>query len=341
LFTTASLGLALQNGYAALLTLRCIQSLGASAIVSIVSAVVADIVVPAERGSYMGFTMIEPILGPSLAPVLGGLLSHYGNWRVTFWSLTGFGALLFLLVIPFLPETCHAVVGDGSYTPLLYQDSYSNWRMRRRQHTLGQSPESKSFNLMTLLGMLAVVSDFTSVLILLLSGFVSAGFWCITTSLPTEYVKIYHFNDLIVGLCYLPMAAGGLLVTLVVGKWDPIDRNYRRHARRLGISFQENMHQEMPNHASQKARIEVATPLLLASIMFAVAYGWSLERHCIGCWPAGIVVRYQLLHGGDGQSHTNTAHRYISISACDYSRCLQCSKEPSWSCNDGCKCQND
>ncbi|KAH6658584.1 major facilitator superfamily domain-containing protein [Truncatella angustata] len=287
IFTTSSLGLALNSHYAALLGLRCIQSLGASALASISGAVVADCVVPADRGSFMGFTMIGPILGPSLSPILGGLLSQYGDWRVVFWVLTGFGSVLSVLVIPFLPETCRAVVGNGSHAPSSYQDSWANRRVRHRGNVQARLPRSKSFTLSTLLGMWVVFSDIKSLLILILSGFVSAGFWCITTSIPSQYSKIYHFSDSSVGLSYLPMAAGGLVVTFVIGKWDPIDGNYRRHARRMGIDLQKDHLCEISNFPFHKARLQVAAPLLLACSLFVVGYGWALETRV---FPAGPLV---------------------------------------------------
>lgn len=50
----ANVGLALQNNYAALLVLRCLQSTGSSGTVALGSGVVADIASSGERGKFMG-----------------------------------------------------------------------------------------------------------------------------------------------------------------------------------------------------------------------------------------------------------------------------------------------
>lgn len=50
----ACVGLALQNNYAALLVLRCVQSAGSSGTIAIGSGVVGDIASSGERGKFMG-----------------------------------------------------------------------------------------------------------------------------------------------------------------------------------------------------------------------------------------------------------------------------------------------
>jgi Na+/melibiose symporter-like transporter len=57
-YVAANIGLAVQDFYAALLSLRMLQSLGASATVAIGYGVVADMVTPAERGRMLGPAMV-------------------------------------------------------------------------------------------------------------------------------------------------------------------------------------------------------------------------------------------------------------------------------------------
>lgn len=68
LYFAANLGLALQNSYAGLIGLRCLQSTGSSSTIAIAHRVISDITTPAERGSYVGvlfgFTNATPSLGP-------------------------------------------------------------------------------------------------------------------------------------------------------------------------------------------------------------------------------------------------------------------------------------
>lgn len=41
------------------------------------------------------------MLGPSLGPILGGVLTEGFNWRATFWFLAIFSGVIFMLFIPF------------------------------------------------------------------------------------------------------------------------------------------------------------------------------------------------------------------------------------------------
>ncbi|KKY14576.1 putative major facilitator superfamily [Phaeomoniella chlamydospora] len=58
IYIAACIGLALQNSYAALLVLRCLQSAGSSATLALASGIVGDISTAAERGTYQGIATI-------------------------------------------------------------------------------------------------------------------------------------------------------------------------------------------------------------------------------------------------------------------------------------------
>ena len=100
LYTVASLGLALnKSSYAALLILRAVQSLGASAVLAIAYGVIADLCPPAERGGMQGPTMGAANLAVCLGPVIGGLVAlGSGNYEWVFWAMVIFGVSVFILV---------------------------------------------------------------------------------------------------------------------------------------------------------------------------------------------------------------------------------------------------
>lgn len=81
IYLIANLALALQNSYVALLILRMLQSAGSSGTIALANGLVGDCVVSAERGQYIAFASLGSILGPTLSPILGGLLSQYLNWH--------------------------------------------------------------------------------------------------------------------------------------------------------------------------------------------------------------------------------------------------------------------
>lgn len=83
IYIVANLALALQNNYTALLILRMLQSAGSSGTIALSQGLVGDCIVSADRGRYVAYASAGSILGPTLSPVLGGLLSHYCGWH---WS---------------------------------------------------------------------------------------------------------------------------------------------------------------------------------------------------------------------------------------------------------------
>ncbi|PWY74901.1 citrate synthase [Aspergillus eucalypticola CBS 122712] len=74
-YITGNIALALQHSYPALLILRAIQSCGSSGTVALASAVAADVITSAERGTYMGITSVGIVLAPSVGPLVGGILT--------------------------------------------------------------------------------------------------------------------------------------------------------------------------------------------------------------------------------------------------------------------------
>lgn len=73
IYLGANIGLALQDNYAALFVLRCMQSAGSSTTIALSSGIVADISTASERGSYMGYVNAGSLLGPAIGECIGGL----------------------------------------------------------------------------------------------------------------------------------------------------------------------------------------------------------------------------------------------------------------------------
>lgn len=116
LFTLASLGLSVADrSYAALLVFRAVQSAGASGVVSLAYASVADVVVHAERGAYLAPLLTITNLGPCVGPVVGGgLVLASSDPRWCFRALLIFGGSATLLIGWTMPETARSIVGNGA-----------------------------------------------------------------------------------------------------------------------------------------------------------------------------------------------------------------------------------
>lgn len=120
IFTVASLGLAINDisgnrSYVALILLRAMSALGASACASITYGVVSDVCIPAQRGTMVGPAISAANVGTVLGPVIGGLIAwRTGSGAWVFFTLAIFGATSLVLMIFLLPETARSVVGGGS-----------------------------------------------------------------------------------------------------------------------------------------------------------------------------------------------------------------------------------
>jgi len=95
-YLAANIGLSLQNSYAGLMALRCLQSAGSSGMVTFGNAMVSDIATSSQRGSYIGWASIGVLLGPAIGPIIGGLLNQY-VLRERFSSYSGMSQEDFLL----------------------------------------------------------------------------------------------------------------------------------------------------------------------------------------------------------------------------------------------------
>ncbi|GMF69515.1 unnamed protein product [Aspergillus oryzae] len=282
LYIAANIGLALQNNYAALFVLRCLQSAGISTTIALGSGVVSDIATAAERGSYMGFVTAGTLLGPSVGPVIGGLLAQYLGWRAIFWFLTIFAGTFTIQFLLFFPETARKVVGNGSLPPPTWNLSLINWYQTRSRRTEEEQEEATNTteerNKITFpnpLRTLSIVFQKDTSLILLSNAILFAGFYDVSASIPSIYQDLYNLNDLQIGLCYIPFGLGATLASIISGKI--LDSNYRRLAKQLNIPLHNSTSRDLKDFPIEKARLQLAFPLLTIGSLTVIAFGWVLH----------------------------------------------------------------
>ncbi|KUI54228.1 Quinidine resistance protein 1 [Cytospora mali] len=278
--------LALCNGYAQLMAFRIIQSIGASPTIAIASAVVADIVTSAERGSYAALVAVPVIFAPTLGPVIGGLLTQYLGWRAIFWFLLIAGGIALFLIMLFFPETCRVIVGDASARPpKLYQTALQAIRKDRPVSTETATLEkAKLRGLASRKKMMwdALTSGITVLFtkerfyLLIYVGIIFSGFNAIATEIPTQFKAIYGYDSLMVGIMYLPMAGGAMISTIIIGR--QMNKNFRKHAARQGINIEEGQQVDMNEFPAERARLEVTLPSLFICTAGLICWGWVLEQ---------------------------------------------------------------
>lgn len=286
LYTAANLGLALQSSFASLMGLRLLQSAGSSGTVALSIALVGDTCLPAERGFYMSWATLGDLLGPSISPIAGGLIAQNLNWHWIFWILLLVSVCFFVPLLLFLPETCRAVVGNGSIPPPIINMSLSDHF--RRKSLKEQSTEVEHRQPQTLRGRsklrapnlwptLNIAGNLESFLVLLTNAFARASFYAITTDASASFHGVYGFNDVQVSLIFIPIGVGGVVSALVMAQL--IDWNFRRHERRLLMRSTVRKAEDLTDFPIEKARLELGLPLYLAAASLVIAYGWLLESH--------------------------------------------------------------
>ena len=218
IYVVASVGLALQHSYAALLTLRMLQSLGASATVAIGYGVVADVAKPAERGAMVGPTLVGSNVGVVLGPLIGGPLSAHAGWRWVFWLLAIVGGCFLLAVLLFLPETARSVVGNGSIPttgmnkPLLpYLSPKTIVAQEVMKKPIRSLLEKISETTPNPFKAFRLIFDKETSLVLLVSATLYTIYYVVQASLPGLLLSNYAFNTTKIGLAYLPISIGVIL----------------------------------------------------------------------------------------------------------------------------------
>ncbi|KAG8168055.1 hypothetical protein KVR01_003744 [Diaporthe batatas] len=319
IYILANEGVAVSVNYTQLLVLRCFQSAGIAATIALSQAVIADTVTSAERGNYIGLTVLPVVLAPSLGPVLGGVLSQYLGWRSIFWFLTIFAAVTLVLIIFFFPETCRKLVGDGSIRPhpayrTLLQVISDRRKKRQAERTgdhealrrIKKATSRKHRPKLTVgfgnpLDSLKMLFEPLLGLLLGYGAIVFAGFYAISTVMPSQLQRLYGFDDVKVGLMYLPMAAGSAVAAFVTG--PAIDWNYRRHAKKHGIALTKGAQDDLSNFPVERARIEIGLPLLALATAVLFAWGWALQYKA----PIAVLCILLFLNGVGMIGYTNSS----------------------------------
>jgi DHA1 family bicyclomycin/chloramphenicol resistance-like MFS transporter len=101
----AAAGCALATSAEALAWLRLAQALGGCAGIVVARAVVRDLC--DERGMVRMNALLMLVMGaaPILAPLLGGWMLTFTDWRALFWILAAYAGVALLAVALFLPES--------------------------------------------------------------------------------------------------------------------------------------------------------------------------------------------------------------------------------------------
>ncbi|HEX6980971.1 MAG TPA: Bcr/CflA family multidrug efflux MFS transporter [Alphaproteobacteria bacterium] len=104
LFVAGSIGCALAPSIETVIACRFVQAVGACAAPVLARVMVRDIFTGDKAASALSLMMVVMGVAPMVAPLIGGQLLFYFDWRAVFWALTAFGVFALTILLK-LPET--------------------------------------------------------------------------------------------------------------------------------------------------------------------------------------------------------------------------------------------
>jgi hypothetical protein len=149
---------------------------------------------------------------------------------------------------------------------------------------------------------LKLVWDKEAACTILFSAVIYAGYLSITTTLPFELGKHYGFNALQIGLCYLSYRGGSLTSRWTAGTL--MNWNFRRFAHHVGLDIHDKKEIKLTRFPLEKARLQVALPLVYIASVFIVVYAWVLNFEVHVAVP--LLMLFLVAHALSGITSTLT-----------------------------------
>lgn len=308
LYAAASLGLALlarpggarEPGirsrcyYAGLLALRVLQSVGGSPTPAIAYGVVADVADVSERGAMLGPMLSTCNALSAAGPVVGGavaLATAGVEW--VFLALMLVAAVVLLLVGFTLPETGHGTAGRRLTWWVLVKRAAVRLKAASEGRTGGSVAEGEAGK-GQVQGMQsrsvgsgrkwrprdAVVSlrilmhkDAFAVLWMVASSY--TVYYTFQVAIPVIFDEVYGYNELYIGLVFLPGLAGMTIGGIVAGRL--VDRNYAVTAREHGFEVGDKQKHDLSEFPIEAARYRHCLVFILLMVALVIGYGWAVR----------------------------------------------------------------
>lgn len=234
---------------------------------------ISDLVPVEQRGIALSLYMFGGIIGPSVGPVMGGLLSDSLGWRQIFRVLAGMVSSRLFLELPVLltrfqyacATLAQIALMKETYAPVVRKSLQSGNQTGSDRATLGDDTSTAS-NKTLLAGAITrpaklLASCPINTFIALVSAFFNGALFLVLSTLPAVLQKEYGFGLTAVGLGFQGLGIGNVVGLAVFASTS--DRHVRRQMARGVLEPEDRL-----------------VPLLAAAPMLAVGflvYGWSAE----------------------------------------------------------------
>ena len=113
IFSLASIACTVAPNLTIFLIARLFQALGACSGIALCRAVVIDSYPPGKVGKVLALISASNIISPALAPLLGGMVVAYFDWRIIFLLISIYGVFLAIGIYKILPETLQEPAMDA------------------------------------------------------------------------------------------------------------------------------------------------------------------------------------------------------------------------------------
>ena len=100
-YTAGGILCALSTSVVALIGARLIQALGAGALMAVSMALIKDCFVEDRREQMISIVQVLSVVGPVIAPLVGGILLQFFDWHASFIALALFGAVCLVFAVLF------------------------------------------------------------------------------------------------------------------------------------------------------------------------------------------------------------------------------------------------
>ena len=260
------------------------------------------------RDANWRFSISGPLMGPLLAPIIGGALADAWGWRSTQWFLAIFGFVILVFLIFALPETLkarkdlareaeHDVKAEQGQRPPLT-------RISSRQEVHLKTKKTIKMLKRAFIDPLKIILylRYPAVLITVYYASITFGsLYILNISLESTFAQPpYNFTTIEVGLTYIPNSIGYVMASLYGGKWT--DTIMAREAKKAG-RYDENGKLVYRPEDRMRENAWIAAFMYPAALIW---YGWTADKHVY--WIVPVSLKPCSFHLSDGQPmHPSTS----------------------------------
>ncbi|KAK4202915.1 major facilitator superfamily domain-containing protein [Triangularia verruculosa] len=295
-YLIANISLAFSNNFASLMAFRAIQAAGSAATISVGAGVIGDITTAKERGGFMGSFGGIRMLGQSIGPVIGGIITEFFGFHAIFWFLVILGFLSLAMIVLFLPETLRHIAGNGTiplrgiHRPLVFRHISKHWVQPGSPS--GQDGEatvpSPRFTLRSVLSPLQFLFEKDVFVTLLFGAFVYTIWSMVTSSTTALFQPRYQLSNLQVGLIFLPNGAACVSGSYFTGRILDHDYRHVESAYRVANGVLADIplsKEQLSDLPISRARLRSSWYFIVLFVLAVAGYGVSLSSPSLASKP--------------------------------------------------------